>query len=97
MIWDGSRYLLFDPATMFEIYDTENSGLAAELVENKEATGNTLLRAEDGTVFTNAAGETVYLNQMEKGSYSTAEDVSDGLLHLGPAALWATMRSPPCW
>ena len=85
-IWDGSRYLLFDPATMFEIYDTENSGLAAELVENKEATGNTLLRAEDGTVFTNAAGETVYLNQMEKGSYSTAEDVSDGLLILRPGS-----------
>ena len=86
VIWDGSRYLLFDPATMFEIYDTENSGLAAELVENKEATGNTLLRAEDGTVFTNAAGETVYLNQMEKGSYSTAEDVSDGLLILRPGS-----------
>ncbi|MEE0756887.1 hypothetical protein [Allofournierella sp.] len=86
VIWDGSRYLLFDPATMFEIYDTENSGLAAELVENKEATGNTLLKTKDGAVFKNATGDTVYLNQMEKGSYSTAEDVSGGLLILRPGS-----------
>ncbi len=86
VIWDDSRYLLFDPAAMFEVNETENSGLVAELVENREATGNTLLLTEDGTVLTNAAGEPVYLNQMEKGSYSTAEDVSGGLLILRPGS-----------
>ena len=85
-IWDGSHYLLFDPADMFEHYGTDNSGLTAELVEEREATGNTLLRTEDGQVLRSAAGETVYLNQMEKGSYSTAEDVSGGLLILRPGS-----------